>query len=69
MAADQGHDKSQFAVGHFYDCGYGGVQQDHEKAVEWYRKAASQGHQGAIEQLKSESDESPLLSAEKVSDE
>lgn len=43
-AAEKGHPKAQFAVGHFYEYGQGGVERDHEKAKEWYKKAANQGH-------------------------
>ncbi|KAK8836079.1 hypothetical protein M9Y10_040035 [Tritrichomonas musculus] len=50
-SAAQGFDKAQFAVGHFYEYGQGGVEKNHEKAVEWYRKAADQGHEGSIKAL------------------
>jgi hypothetical protein len=29
-----------------------GVEQNHDEAVKWYRKAAEQGHEGAGEALK-----------------
>ena len=50
-SAEKGLDKAQFAVGHFYEFGQGGVEKNHEIAVEWYQKAANQGHKGSIEAL------------------
>jgi eukaryotic-like serine/threonine-protein kinase len=37
---------AQFAIGWFYDRGFG-VERDEEKAASWYRKAAEQGHRSA----------------------
>ena len=34
-------------MGGVHECGYAG-EPDSEKAVEWYRKAAEQGHPGAM---------------------
>ena len=42
---------AQYNLGVMYDNGQG-VQQDYKEAVKWYRKAAEQGHNGAIEALK-----------------
>ena len=50
-AANQGLDKAQFAVGHFLEYGQGGNKKDHVKALEWYKKAASQGYKHAIKAL------------------
>ena len=51
-AAEQGFDKDQFAVGHFYEYGQVGVEKNHEKAMEWYIKAANQGHKASLKVLK-----------------
>ena len=54
--ADQGNADAQFYLGVMYAIGRG-VAQDERKAVEWFRKAAAQGHEGAkkvLERLKSQ---------------
>ena len=43
VAAEQGNAEAQFNLGVMYDNGQG-VKQDYFKAVEWYQKAAEQGH-------------------------
>ena len=43
VAAEQGDASSQFNLGLLYANGRG-VKQDYFKAVEWYQKAAEQGH-------------------------
>ena len=45
-AAELGDAQAQHNLGCCYRCGEG-VHKDAEKAVEWLRKAASQGHAGA----------------------
>ena len=49
-AAEKGHKKAQYRVGLSYDKGKG-VTEDDVKAVEWYRKSASQGYAKALYQL------------------
>ena len=44
--AKQGDVNGQFALGFIYDVGFG-VPQDFKKSVNWYLKAAEQGHSGA----------------------
>ena len=44
--AASGDRDAQFAVGWFYDQGYG-VEKSDEQAANWYRKAAEQGHRSA----------------------
>ena len=44
--AKQGDVNGQFALGFIYDVGFG-VPQDFKKSVNWYLKAAEQGHAGA----------------------
>jgi TPR repeat protein len=46
QAAEQGHPDAQFNLGDAFLVGYG-VPQDQEKAIEWFTKAANQGHVGA----------------------
>ncbi|MBQ2481415.1 MAG: SEL1-like repeat protein, partial [Treponema sp.] len=41
--AEQGYADAQYNLGVMYDCGRG-VEQDYEKAFEWYTKAAEQGN-------------------------
>ncbi len=47
-AAQAGSATAQYAIGEYYATGQGGVEQDWRKAVEWYRRAAVQGHGGAL---------------------
>lgn len=49
--AEEGDPSAQFFLGAAFENGYG-VERDFEKAVGWYRKAAEQGHPGALEILK-----------------
>ncbi|KAK8872183.1 hypothetical protein M9Y10_007947 [Tritrichomonas musculus] len=51
-SAEQGFAKAQFAVAHFYEFGEGIMKRNHKMAVEWYQKAANQGHKASIEALK-----------------
>jgi len=50
MAAKQGYDKAEFALGECYQEGWG-VDQSSEKAAEWFRKAATKGYPRAQLQL------------------
>ena len=56
-AAEQGHAEAQYNLGICYENGKG-VEQDYEKAEEWYREAAAQGHEKAIKKVKWLCDES-----------
>ena len=47
----QGHADAQYNLGVMYANG-SGVPKDEVKAVEWYRKAAQQGHAHAQSKLK-----------------
>ena len=51
MAAEQGDAKAQFGLAQLYEYGLG-VERDEAAALEWYRKAAEQGEEDAIEKLK-----------------
>jgi TPR repeat protein len=51
-SADHGNDTGQWLLGKMYENGYNGVEKDRAKAVEWYRKAAAQGHPYAIERIR-----------------
>ena len=42
-----GDPSAQFVVGKIFDYGNGGVEQNQEVAVRWYRRAAEQGYPGA----------------------
>ena len=50
-AANLGHAKAQINLGVCYELGTG-VPKDVDLAAQWYRKAADQGNQSAIEALK-----------------
>ena len=43
VKAENGDAKAQFSLGHAYDFGKG-IQQDYEKAAEWYARSAEQGY-------------------------
>jgi len=43
MKAKKGDTQAQYDIALMYDFGFG-VQQDHQKAFEWYSKAATKGH-------------------------
>ncbi len=47
LHANEGDPSAQFIVGKIFDYGNGGVKQDQEVAVRWYRRAAEQGYPGA----------------------
>jgi len=49
-AAEQGHMGAQYALGEYYEYGYGGSPNG-KKAALWYRKAAEQGHADAQNNL------------------
>lgn len=51
-AAEKGHRESQNELGYLYRTGTG-APADQAKSLEWYRKAADQGHKGAKGALKS----------------
>ena len=50
-AAEQGHEESQYTLAQSYEGGYGGCEQDSEKAIYWYTKAAEQGRYNAQKKL------------------
>jgi len=50
-AAEQGNDVAQDALARMYLSGEGGVKQDTQHAIFWFRKAADQGLESAIETL------------------
>lgn len=50
-SAEQGYHKAQLAVGHFYLYNKEWNRENHEKAHECYRKAASQGNRAAIKAI------------------
>lgn len=50
--ANQGDCEAQFRVAENYWYGNYGFKEDERKAIEWYQKAAFQGHEKAIEELK-----------------
>lgn len=56
-AAEAGYDEAQYAMGYLYELGYV-FELDAEVALEWYRLAAAQGHESAIEAIRDMSDES-----------
>jgi len=47
IAATLGHAESQYKLGLRYEYGSYGFQQDENKAIKWYFKAADQGHSNA----------------------
>jgi len=49
-SADAGYDEAQYAMGYLYEFGYA-VELNTETAARWYRIAAAQGHEGAIDAL------------------
>jgi TPR repeat protein len=51
-AAKQGDPLSQHNLGYCYENGEG-VEKDIKKAIEWYQKAAKQGHEDSILRLES----------------
>ena len=46
--AAAGNPNAQFALGGFYERGQMGLSQNYEESAKWYRKAAEQGHAGAL---------------------
>lgn len=49
--ANQGDRDAQFKVGENFYYGENGFKENEERAITWYQKAASQGHEYAIERL------------------
>jgi len=49
--AEGGDAEAQFEMGTFYELGFTSIPEDPQKAIEWYRKAAAQGHALAKEGL------------------
>jgi TPR repeat protein len=47
IAAIMGHAESQYRLGLLYEYGSYGFQQDEDKAIKWYFKAADHGHSNA----------------------
>jgi hypothetical protein len=60
--AENGSAEAQFEMGTFYELGYTSIPADLRKAMEWYRKAAAQGHGLAREGLEDLSHEGATLS-------
>ena len=56
--AESGAAEAQFEMGTFYELGFTSIPEDRQKAIEWYRKAAEQGHALAKEGLQDLSSES-----------
>jgi TPR repeat protein len=50
-AAERGQPDAQYAIGYMYYYGQG-VVENHEKALEWIKRAAAAGQPDAIEALK-----------------
>ena len=50
-AAELGSADAQYNLGIWYNVGFGGVEQDYDKAVRLYKKAAEQGHAGGQNNL------------------
>ena len=68
-SADGGSPKAQFEMGIFYEFGVKTLGQDPRQAVEWYRKAAAQGHPLAkegLEDLSRRNAATPELDAAKL---
>lgn len=55
LAAEQGHPKAQFAMGHIVEFGKCGVEKNFDVAMSWYQKAADNGHEAAIQKIENES--------------
>ena len=49
-AAEQGNAKEQYSLGYMHERGLS-FPKDLKKAIEWYQKAAAQGHAGAQNNL------------------
>ncbi|MBE6037624.1 MAG: sel1 repeat family protein [Anaerofustis stercorihominis] len=47
-AAEMGHVQAMYELGMCYRWGDGGVYAEPEKAMEWFRKAAEQGHEDSV---------------------
>jgi hypothetical protein len=58
-AADQGIAEAVTSLGDFYYLG-AGVEQDYEKAAEYYRQAAELGDEEAAERLKTMTEEGQI---------
>lgn len=50
-AVKEGYPAAQFDMGVNYVNGYAGLKQDYNKALEWFKKAAAQGHAEASYQI------------------
>ena len=50
-SAEAGIDEGMYYLGIMYDSGKGVDKEDDQTAIEWYRKAAALGHEGAKERL------------------
>jgi hypothetical protein len=55
--AESGSAEAQFIMGTFYELGFTSIPADSQKAMQWYRKAAEQGHALAREGLEDLSNE------------
>ncbi|GAB1462946.1 hypothetical protein MASR2M52_09710 [Pedobacter sp.] len=51
-AAEKDQPTALYHLGEMYEYGYGGIQIDETKALEYYKKAASKGDENAIKRLK-----------------
>ena len=63
-AADQGNTEAQYALGVFYDQGYG-VAKNYVEAHKWFVLASSSGHAGAAARIE---ENEILLSAEQIAE-
>jgi uncharacterized protein len=52
LAENQGNYFAQYNIGMLYEEGCGDIQKNYAIAIEWYKKAASNGLQGAKQKLK-----------------
>ena len=50
-AANAGHIKAQYMLGHCYENGIGVTEPDMKEAYEWYRRSAEQGYRRAMNRL------------------
>ena len=66
--AQKGRADAQYYLASMYDQGYG-IKKDHEKAMEWYKKAAEQGNEGSIKYLDKIKEEERLAAEQKAKEE
>lgn len=52
LATDAGHLGALKTIGYYCEYGIGGVKEDKNEAIKWYRLVAEQGNEYAIERLK-----------------